>query len=266
MFSAGDTVPAGAPKLDGYSDEHPIVLEQLAVDAFELFLSVSYGSWRPDRTSDEATINLLRLSDKYMSQKARDFAVNHIHERRHWLEPHQLITLALECRVKKFFPPAFHRLVAIPIHKVPIDVYRAMDPVVWHAVVVVQERLDEHRRIVACEGPDIECHASSCTDAVRCSDDWRQFWWNGMGRFLLDGRNPQPYEDAFERFQHLGSECGAMGTECWRNIMDVVKRGAAFKRAREVVEETALILATALIIEPFDMDVDSDKEDGTGPS
>ncbi|KAG2125209.1 hypothetical protein BD769DRAFT_1313399, partial [Suillus cothurnatus] len=72
---------------------------------------------------------------------------------------------------------------------------------VWNAFVDLKELLDEHNRIVACEEPPIIEHSSCCTDNTACFIDWRQLWWNSMARFLLDGRNPQKFYDAIERFQ-----------------------------------------------------------------
>ncbi|KAI5988896.1 hypothetical protein EDC04DRAFT_2588586, partial [Pisolithus marmoratus] len=55
-------------------------------------------------------------------------------------------------------------------------------------------------------------HASNCSDKQACAEDWQAVWWNGMGRLLLDARNPQPFNDAFERFWDL--EFGRVGTDC----------------------------------------------------
>ncbi|OAX37998.1 hypothetical protein K503DRAFT_770914, partial [Rhizopogon vinicolor AM-OR11-026] len=46
-------------------------------------------------------------------------------------------------------------------------------------------------------------HASNCREPVGCDEDWHAIWWNGMGRFLLDGRNPQPYGDAVKCFKNM---------------------------------------------------------------
>ncbi|KAG2358443.1 hypothetical protein BDR07DRAFT_1247243, partial [Suillus spraguei] len=70
-------------------------------------------------------------------------------------------------------------------------------------IVYVQAALDHHRRIIAAEEPKILMHSSDCQDPTGCSEDWHAIWWNGMGWFLLNGRNPQPYGDALKRFKEL---------------------------------------------------------------
>ncbi|KAG2366749.1 hypothetical protein BDR07DRAFT_1273959 [Suillus spraguei] len=70
-------------------------------------------------------------------------------------------------------------------------------------IVYVQAALDNHCRIIAAEEPKILMHSSDCQDLMGCSEDWHAIWWNGMGWFLLNGRNPQPYGDALKRFKEL---------------------------------------------------------------
>lgn len=47
-----------------------------------------------------------------------------------------------------------------------------------------------------------------------------------MGRYLLDGRNPQPYHSAVSQFE--GVSYGSMDLECWRAMVALVKEGKAF--------------------------------------
>jgi hypothetical protein len=124
---------------------------------------------------------------------------------------------------------------------------------VWNAFVDLKELLDEHNRIVACKEPPIIEHSSCCTDNTACFIDWRQLWWNSMACFLLDGRNPQKFYDAIERFQELGPEIGRVNPECWKMMLQMVKKGTVFHLAYDLVKETAWQLLAALIIEPGPM-------------
>jgi hypothetical protein len=74
-----------------------------------------------------------------------------------------------------------------------------------------------------------------------------------MARFLLDGRNPQSFRDALERFQEIGSEIGRVNLECWKTLLQTVKKGTAFHLAYDLVDETGRQLEAALIIEPGPM-------------
>ncbi|EGO25495.1 hypothetical protein SERLADRAFT_437231 [Serpula lacrymans var. lacrymans S7.9] len=96
---------------------------------------------------------------------------------------------------------------------------------VFVALANLRKILDEHRRMVACELPEINEHALDCSNQDLCSADWWQAWWNGMGRFLLDGRYPMPYKEAAQRFQ--------------RNPFE------------QLIEDTAERLEKELIIEPL---------------
>jgi hypothetical protein len=97
------------------------------------------------------------------------------------------------------------------------------------ALVYAKSALDEHTRLVAYEEPVILTHAANCPDPTACQEDWHNIWWNGMGRFLLNGRNPQPFCDAVERFREM--QFGRMGQGCRSLMFQVLERGAGFRCA-----------------------------------
>ncbi|KAH7906325.1 hypothetical protein BJ138DRAFT_1016430 [Hygrophoropsis aurantiaca] len=246
----------GIPLLDGHSDENPTWLPQVTANAFELFVSVSYGQYVIRSTfHNDAVIGLLRLSDMYMSQRARDWAIHHIFKRRFYLKPSQLIATALRYNVKKFFVNGFCRLARQRFNDITTEDRSSMGFIVFSALVDLKESLTEHRSIVACEEPVITVHANDCFDQDKCGTEWRQLWWNGMGRFLMDGRNPQPYQDAVERFEKIEAEIGHVGVGCWHKILKVVKDGSAFELEQRLIDDTAEQLAAALISEPGPMDI-----------
>ncbi|KAG1843331.1 hypothetical protein DFJ58DRAFT_665347, partial [Suillus subalutaceus] len=108
--------------------------------------------------------------------------------------------------------------------------------------------LDSHRRIVAAEEPKILMHSNECQDPTGCNEDWHTIWWNGMGRFLLDGRNPQPYDDAVKCFKELQFGCVSEG--CKDLMFKILDQGAAFKHAEQFVSETCSFLVEKLVFEP----------------
>ncbi|KAG1908799.1 uncharacterized protein F5891DRAFT_1124417 [Suillus fuscotomentosus] len=237
---------------DGSSDDHPIIIPELSMNMFELYLSVAYNSWKSGPTHGDV-IDLLWFSNKFMSQKTRDVAIHHLHEQRFRHKPYDLLALCLEFSITKFFVPVFQHLVEFRIRDIPGPMQKKLGFEVWNALVDVKELLDEHRRIVACEEPPLIEHTACCTDNTACSIDWRQLWWNSMARFLLDGRNPQAFHEAVDRFQELGSEIGRVNPECWKMLLQTVKKGTAFHLAYDLVEETAQQLSAALITEPDQM-------------
>ncbi|KAG2120486.1 uncharacterized protein F5147DRAFT_562476 [Suillus discolor] len=235
-------------QVDGSTDDKPIcVPSQVSESAFELFLSVCYN--KPDvlKICNKAVIQLLELSDMYLCKDARVYAVHHLQRQRYSLEPTQLISLALKYNVKEILPHAIERLVSARINDISDDEFRAVGSVVWNTMFKVKERLDVHRRIIACEAPPM-VHAGTCTKQKLCEDDWKQLWWNGMGRFLLDGRNPQPYKDAVERFEKL--DIGEINLDCWKAVLYIVKARSAFDHERKLITRTADDLVKYLIVEP----------------
>ncbi|KAG2048596.1 hypothetical protein BDR06DRAFT_844926, partial [Suillus hirtellus] len=70
-------------------------------------------------------------------------------------------------------------------------------------VIYVQAALDSHHQIVAVEELKILMHLNECQDPTSCNEDRHIIWWNGMGQLLLDGRNPQPYNDTIKHFKEL---------------------------------------------------------------
>ncbi|KAG1908798.1 uncharacterized protein F5891DRAFT_1180362 [Suillus fuscotomentosus] len=208
MFSVGSQFQP-MEGLEGLSDDYPIVIPELSMNMFELFLSIAYSSWKPKGPTHDDVVNLLQFSNKFMSQKACDVAINHIQEHRFQHKPYELLALCLEFSIQKFFVPAFRCLIEFRIRDIP--------------------------------GP------------VRKRLGFEQLWWNSMACFLLDGRNPQDFHDAVERFQELGSEIGRVNPECWKTLLQTVKKGAAFHLAFDIIEETAQQLSAALITEPGSM-------------
>ncbi|KAG1851931.1 hypothetical protein F4604DRAFT_1592184, partial [Suillus subluteus] len=119
---------------------------------------------------------------------------------------------------------------------------------VFMTLVYVQAALKEHRRIVAAEEPKILMHTSDCQDPVGCNEDWHAIWWNGMARFLLDGRNPQPYREAVKHFKDLQFGCVSRG--CKELMFKIIGEGAAFNHADQFIDEACNRLADELIFEP----------------
>lgn len=249
MFGANRD--AGLDPVDGKSDEQPIVIPEVAAEVFELFLSVCYNKWRPDTSKmrDEMIFQLLELSRKYQSKAARDYALGRLKSRRWAIAPDKLVSVSLKYQIKETFQYAFNRLIRL--HLNDLDCNLLTSPV-WNTLIMVKERLDLHRHIVACEPPTM-VHSKRCQDRRACNNDWRQVWWNGMGRFLLDGRNPLSYADAMQQFQQF--DYGRVCPDCWRHMLDFCKTEKAFLHEDTLIEATCQDLAGRLIKEPLFDDV-----------
>ncbi|KAG1879193.1 hypothetical protein F4604DRAFT_1579665 [Suillus subluteus] len=122
----------------------------------------------------------------YLCKDARVYAVHHLQSQRYSLKLTQLISLTLKYNVKDFLPHAFEQLISARINDISDDECHAVGSIVWNTMFKVKDCLNVHRRIIACEALPM-MHSGTCMKHKRCEEDWRQLWWNGMGRFLLDG-------------------------------------------------------------------------------
>ncbi|KAG1775033.1 hypothetical protein EV702DRAFT_973803 [Suillus placidus] len=102
-------------------------------------------------------------------------------------------------------------------------------------IFYVQAALDHHRQIVAAEELEILMHLNDCQDPTGCSEDWHAIWWNGMGWFLLDGRNPQPYSDAIKCLKELS--LGQVSEGCKELMFKILDEGTMFHHTEHFVSE-----------------------------
>lgn len=192
----------------------------------------------------DTIIQLLELGRMYICQDARKHAIQWIYEHRYSIRLSRLLSVAREYNISKLFIFAFERLVKERLNALTSQDYTEIGPAALAAILEAQDTIRLHRHIVACEPPPM-VHAVACTSAEQCAGDWKQLWWNGIGRFLLDGRNPQPYNDAFRRFEEM--EIGAVTLECWRAMISTVKGRAAFRHEQAFIDRAAKHLAGQLL-------------------
>ena len=138
----------------------------------------------------------------------------------------ELINLATVYKISALFHDAFHQLTELPITQITKEHWELMGIPVFIHLVYVKAVLDGHCHIVAAEEPQISAHADDCQYPKACEEDWHAAWWNGMGRFLLDGRNPQPYRDATKRFKEMSF--GQVNEKCKMLIFHTIDEGHAF--------------------------------------
>ena len=109
-------------------------------------------------------------------------------------------------------------------------------PDAFISLALAKSVLDWHCRIIAAEEPHIVAHAEDCQDPPACAADWHGVWWNGMARYLLDGRNPQPFKEAVRRFK-TEMQFGRVGKGCKAKMFQLLDDGIAFERAEDFVTE-----------------------------
>ncbi|KAI6017255.1 hypothetical protein PISMIDRAFT_29524 [Pisolithus microcarpus 441] len=214
MFEHGVSLP-----LEGKSDECAIPLQDRKA-TFDLFPDHIYGHvGSTDTYSYEELRSLLELVQKYCCAETRP----------------NLIKLGHDFHIPQVFSHGFMNLLKIPLKEISKEHHLLIGEEVFVAFVYAKAMLDEHCRIVACEEPVILSHASDCGNLTACQEDWHAVWWNGMGRFLLDGRNLQPFSDAIKHFREM--QFGRMGHGCQQLMFQVLNHGVAFRYADTFVKD-----------------------------
>jgi hypothetical protein len=201
----------------------------------------------PPITNNTLLINLLKLSRFFISPTTRQYALHTIEGRKWHFTPCELIYVCVEFNTKQLFVGTFQRLVETNLYELSIEDVSRITHTVFVALARLREILEEHRRIIATEPPSIISHAEDCVDNLRCSQDWYSIWWNGMGRCLLDGRNPLSFDEAFKRFELL--HFGGMGEGCKKAMLGLIKDGCGFGYGDRYTLEVATYLANSLIVE-----------------
>ncbi|KAK6961869.1 hypothetical protein R3P38DRAFT_3248977 [Favolaschia claudopus] len=100
----------------------------------------------------------------------------------------------------------------------------------------LKESLAQHRAILAAEEPlfaketkdetggkNIKvgpCHHPGCKDHQSCEEDWHCVWWNGIGRSLLDGRNPLSWTESVKKLEAM--HFGRMHLGCRQIILEYI--------------------------------------------
>ncbi|KAG6328140.1 hypothetical protein ID866_10949 [Astraeus odoratus] len=119
---------------------------------------------------------------------------------------------------------------------------------VYTGVAIAKTVLDEHCHLLAMEEPPILSHANDCHDLVGCMKDWYGIWWNGMGCFLLDGRNPQLYDEAVKCFKEL--HFGQVSLGCKAQMFCIIDSKRAFDYADKFVDDICKQLVHQMIYKP----------------
>ncbi|KAG1757920.1 hypothetical protein EDB19DRAFT_1623036 [Suillus lakei] len=243
MFAATET--AGLEEIDGKSDEKPIHLDDTMWEMFELFLEHTFGRLCAGQYSIEELSNFLHFCNMYQCSHTWKFVISCIHSTHFHFHPTQLINLAIQYNTGAIFPFTFKQLVDTPITQLTAQHWELIGNNIFTTLVYVQAALEEHRHIVAAEEPKILMHTSDCQDPVACNEDWHTIWWNGMARFLLDRRNPQPYREAIKHFKDL--QFGHVSGGCKELMLKIIEHGAAFSHTNQFVDEACTHLAEKLI-------------------
>jgi hypothetical protein len=247
--SDGTTTEVAGFNVEGQSDNYPIRLPELSTSTFDLFLEHHFGYPRTgSKYTNEELEDFIAFCDKYHCMSTKMFVANRLEAVKWRFHPAALVDLAVTYNIPNLFRIAFRTLIEIPITRLSKEHRRMIGSEVFTRLVYAKAILDEHCRIVAAEEPRILTHADDCRDPASCVEDWHAVWWNGMGRFLLDGRNPQPYADAIKRFKEM--HFGRVGEGCKEVMFRFIDQGTAFKFAEHFIEELCDHLVKLLLFEP----------------
>ncbi|KIJ13076.1 hypothetical protein PAXINDRAFT_117517 [Paxillus involutus ATCC 200175] len=234
---------------EGKNDSNPILLPELSTSTFDLFVEHHFGYPRPGgKYTNEELEKFIVFCDKYQCPQTKVFVAHRLDATSWRFHPAQLMGFAVTYNIPGLFQIAFQKLTEIPITQLTREHRGMMGPEVFTRLVYAKAILDEHCRIVAAEEPRILTHADDCCDPASCEEDWHSVWWNGMGRFLLDGRNPQPYGEAIKRFKEM--HFGRVGEGCKEVMFRFIEQGTAFKFAEHFITDLCDRLVKLLLFEP----------------
>ncbi|KAH7888174.1 hypothetical protein F5I97DRAFT_1829012 [Phlebopus sp. FC_14] len=169
-------------------------------------LLVSFQHPNGDGKSDTSPMFLPDLSTATFDIQ---FVINQIDTLKHYFHPAELIDIARNYHIPKLFHHAFSELMEIPITLITRQDHELMGIPVF-----------------------ITLHASERQDPISCTNDWHAIWWNGMGRFLLDGRNPQPFDDAIKWFREMNF--GRVNEKCKAHMLRIINEGLAFRNVTKI--------------------------------
>lgn len=193
--------------------------------------------WPRGNNTNNVLLRLLELSRYFLSQPTRSLALSIIKTRSSTFPASKLIHISYDYQTQLLFLTAFHRLVVTPLRELTNEDIDNIGIAAYVALSTAKEAIQEHRAIVAAEECPIETHTVDCTNSEACARDWHAVWWNGMGRFLLDGRNPLTWTDAMERFEKL--DFGEMGAGCRVKVLNRVRGGDAYSHSYSLVNRVA---------------------------
>jgi hypothetical protein len=184
--------------------------------------------WPRGDAANEPLLRLLELSRYFISPPTRELALAHMKARSFYFRPAKLIQISYEYKTRVLFPIAFQRLVTTSLRALKKEDIDMMGTGVYVALARLKEAIEEHRRILAAEPPEFDPvngpkHSSACINNAACAKDWYAVWWNGMGRFLLDGRSPLNWTESLQQFERL--EIGEMNPSCHSTMLELVHDG-----------------------------------------
>ncbi|KAJ7621639.1 hypothetical protein DFH06DRAFT_1143649 [Mycena polygramma] len=241
--------PGGA--LQASSDENPIAMVPSVKEAeFEAFVLLAYG--RPMTPAQyprgalavPMLMALLELGHYLLS-----------------FPPALLIHICFKYGTKMFFDTAFHKLATGSLRDLTLQDVEWLDLSVYSALARLMEGMQEHRCILAAEPPEFDKkgivgppHTSDCKDNARCAEDWGRTWWNGMARFLLDGKNPLTYTESMDQFKRM--DFGDMNAGCRYAMFDFVDSEVGNKHGYAMLAKvTAELMKRIRVVEPDDAPV-----------
>ncbi|KAI6039790.1 hypothetical protein EDC04DRAFT_1613116 [Pisolithus marmoratus] len=211
----------GPENKEGKTDETPITLQHLTVQAFDLFVELKFACGRSSSNySLKELENLLEFHRKYdCSLRMFNFVTSCIMEKSDSCHAAELVHLGIEYKIRTVFEKGFSRLCDIPILEFDTSHRLLVGMDVYISYIYTRVRLDYFIRSVAVRYPPVE-HADSCCDHQGCAEDWAAVWWNGMGRLLLDATHPQTFAKALAFFKRM--RFGRVGKDCKKHMFSKV--------------------------------------------
>ncbi|KII84220.1 hypothetical protein PLICRDRAFT_127097 [Plicaturopsis crispa FD-325 SS-3] len=217
-------------KVEGTSDEKPIVVPQATAEEFHNLLELYlYPKWTPPPHPVSRYIDVLKLSTQWGMSNVREAAIWNISQyNNRELAATTKLELARRYNIPQWGGPAFRQLVNRPLKSLSNDDLDCIGVAAFVVLAKANEAIAEERRLVATKTPPNVCCAQ-CTHHVECSRAWKDVWWNKIAPSIL---HPDPgWAIAFPgeiKQKVSGLQVQGMGQGCRDETIAAVLDGCGF--------------------------------------
>ncbi|TFK86524.1 hypothetical protein K466DRAFT_600269 [Polyporus arcularius HHB13444] len=222
------TLPQSPESREGLTDDRPIVLPQVTKGEFEHYLELIYDPMKLPPHSIQKVVDILKLASQWEIQGARNWAIHHLDQMTD--VPASLrLKLGRKFDIPDWIEPAFHNLVFnIPLRNLRGDDFTHLNYQVFILLSKLKEALQDERRAIAYNPPDLPTHSPSCSAPQRCGTFWREAWWLTIGRKLLNPDQGDTLLLAAGPETVRSMDWSGMNAACRETAVDRVCSGAGF--------------------------------------
>ncbi|KLO16316.1 hypothetical protein SCHPADRAFT_995145 [Schizopora paradoxa] len=203
MFELGLEDGNGDDGVQAEKSQRLILIDESSED-FDCFLEYIY--LRDDNTQEpiQFASSLLKLSTKYMADKARLHAIKLL-ESHPCLTPVLKLSLACKYAVTEWIRDSVFDILRLPLGSLTCEDATILGFRVYIVLMTAREKVSLHRLDMAFATPEIvhfDGHFGSSSEGL-CKTSWENAWWNAFSKRLLFPDKPLFGLDARETLRRM---------------------------------------------------------------